>query len=363
MLSYFLENNKSGYKSTEKWLSKNNTDLHTKIINHSKINNIDSIPFKEKIYLYCINLTSPPKCLNCSNKTKFVGTLKKGYNEFCSEDCFNSSKYNKERVIKAMQEKYGLNSYSKTKEYVTKVKKTKVERYGDENYNNFEKAKATKIEKYNDEFYVNTEKQKQSNLEKYGTENISNSEYFKNLIKQNFYGLYPNLSFIDKDCSGSTMSIFCEKCNKVYKTTKSLIRCRTEYNSELCTNCNKKGAKFISSAEIDIVNFLNDLGISNIITSDKEILDGKELDIFLPDHNIAIEFDGLYYHSNLFIDDKNYHLNKTIAADKKGIRLIHIFEDEWMHKKDIVKSRLKSIIGLSEHKIFARKCFIKELNS
>ena len=50
MLSYFLENNKSGYKSTEKWLSKNNNDLYTKIINHGKINNNDSIPFKEKIY-------------------------------------------------------------------------------------------------------------------------------------------------------------------------------------------------------------------------------------------------------------------------------------------------------------------------
>jgi hypothetical protein len=60
--------------------------------------------------------------------------------------------------------------------------------------------------------------------------------------------------------------------------------------------------------------------------------------------------------------DKNYHLNKTIECEKQNIQLIHIFEDEWSLKKDIVKSRLKNILGLTENKIYARKCIIKEVS-
>jgi hypothetical protein len=61
--------------------------------------------------------------------------------------------------------------------------------------------------------------------------------------------------------------------------------------------------------------------------------------------------------------DKNYHLNKTVECEKKGIQLIHIFEDEWLYKQDIVKSRVKNILGLTENRIYARKCVIKEVSS
>lgn len=83
----------------------------------------------------------------------------------------------------------------------------------------------------------------------------------------------------------------------------------------------------------------------------------KELDIFIPSKNIAIEYNGLYWHSDKFVT-KNYHLDKTLNCKKEGIRLIHIFEDEWIFKKEIVKSRLINILGLENNKIHARKCKI-----
>ncbi len=102
-----------------------------------------------------------------------------------------------------------------------------------------------------------------------------------------------------------------------------------------------------------------------IIENSREIIKPHELDIYIPSKNIAIEFDGLYWHSEEHGKDKNYHLNKTELCKSKNIQLIHIFEDEWLFKQDIVKSRLKQILNLNHDllKIHARKCEVKEISS
>jgi len=66
-----------------------------------------------------------------------------------------------------------------------------------------------------------------------------------------------------------------------------------------------------------------------------DIIPPKEIDIYIPEYKIAIELNGLYYHSSKFLS-KDYHLNKTIACDKLGIRLIHLFENEVMDKRQVV---------------------------
>lgn len=125
-----------------------------------------------------------------------------------------------------------------------------------------------------------------------------------------------------------------------------------------CPKC----SNIISKAEIEIIDYLKEIGINNIQTSKRNILNGKELDIYLPEHNLAIEFNGLYWHSDEYKQD-NYHNLKTEQCLTKDIQLIHIFEDEWLFKKDIVKSRLKNLLKKNEFKIFARKTKIKEINS
>ena len=124
--------------------------------------------------------------------------------------------------------------------------------------------------------------------------------------------------------------------------------------------CQKCATDMIkSNAEMEITEFIKGFGY-DVKTSVRDIIPPYELDIYVPDKKIAIEYDGLYWHNEIN-KEKNYHLNKTELCEKKDIRLIHIFEDEWMEKKDIVKSRLKSIFNLSDKRIFARKCTIKEL--
>lgn len=123
----------------------------------------------------------------------------------------------------------------------------------------------------------------------------------------------------------------------------------------------KKCGNSISILENELSEFMVTLGIK-FEKNDRTILNGKELDIYIPSKKIAIEFNGLYWHSEKYIP-KDYHLNKTLECEKLGIRLIHIFEDEWLYKKEIVKSRLKNLLGLTEIKIYGRKCQIKILDN
>jgi len=116
----------------------------------------------------------------------------------------------------------------------------------------------------------------------------------------------------------------------------------------------------ISSYEKDLLNFIKKHYSGKIITNERSILsNNKELDIYLPDLKLAFEFNGLYWHSELYTN-KNSHLNKTKECESKGIHLIHIYEDDWVYKQKIVKSRILNLLGCSE-KIYARKTIIKEV--
>ena len=124
-----------------------------------------------------------------------------------------------------------------------------------------------------------------------------------------------------------------------------------------CAKC----VSIISNQEIEINKFINSLGVDTI-TSNRSIILGKELDIYIPSKKIAIEFDGLYWHSEEFLN-KDYHLNKTQLCEELGIQLIHIFEDEWVNTPEIVKSRLKNLLNLTENRIYGRTCIIDNITN
>lgn len=115
-----------------------------------------------------------------------------------------------------------------------------------------------------------------------------------------------------------------------------------------------------SKYEDELCNFLKELKV-NFLPNHKKF--GFDLDIYLPDNNLAIEFNGLYFHSE-YAGGKTefYHVNKTKKCENLGIQLIHIFEDEWVNKKEIVISRLRNILGKTENILYARKCEIKEID-
>lgn len=133
------------------------------------------------------------------------------------------------------------------------------------------------------------------------------------------------------------------------------------YSHSRCPKCSFIKQK--SKAEKEIIDFIKEKYNSFLIISDRNIIKPYELDVYIPDKNIAFEFDGLYWHSEACNKDKSYHLNKSKLCNEKGIQLIHIFEDEWKNKKQIVKSRIKHLLGITKYKIYARLCEVKEINT
>lgn len=93
----------------------------------------------------------------------------------------------------------------------------------------------------------------------------------------------------------------------------------------------------------------------------RKVLGGLEIDLLDPEHSIGIEFNGNYWHSDIYLD-KYYHQNKTLEAKKKGIRLIHIFEYEW--KDSVKRDKLLKLIdrAVKPHLnklVYGRNTFIK----
>lgn len=130
--------------------------------------------------------------------------------------------------------------------------------------------------------------------------------------------------------------------------------------------CPKCGM-IVSHAENEIYDYLSDrIGPENIIRNTRDVLEnGSEIDLYLPKYKIGIEFNGLKWHSEEFNKMKEYHLSKTVGCEKQGIRLIQIFEDEYLFHKNIVLNKLSHIIGIHTNrpKIMARKCNIVEIDS
>jgi len=125
-----------------------------------------------------------------------------------------------------------------------------------------------------------------------------------------------------------------------------------------CPKCNRFNLK-----QDSVFNFIkNDLDISNVILNDRQVLGSKELDIFLPDFNLAIEFNGLYWHSEVYLE-KNYHQNKSRDCLSKNINLLHIWEDDWDKKEEICKSIIRNKLNKIDNRIFARKCEIREISN
>lgn len=120
-----------------------------------------------------------------------------------------------------------------------------------------------------------------------------------------------------------------------------------------------------SKEQQEVVDFIKTLIGSNITLNNRSILGNKELDILLPDHKIAIEYNGVFYHAfqpeqstESLRKGRNYHLNKTIECEAQGIRLIHIFSDDWTYRKDIWKSILTTILNGPVSVSYARKLTI-----
>lgn len=143
--------------------------------------------------------------------------------------------------------------------------------------------------------------------------------------------------------------------SEFYKTDKGIENLKT------FTSASK--GKGTSRPEKELQEYVKSLE-NNVILNDRNAVhNGMELDIFVPDKRTAIEYNGDIWHSEAFKKNaKTYHLDKTLECENLGIRLIHIFSDEWNFKQDIVKSIVASALGHYEKKYMARKLSFKKVS-
>lgn len=109
------------------------------------------------------------------------------------------------------------------------------------------------------------------------------------------------------------------------------------------TNYNRFISQGTSKEELEIANFLQlELPRHKVYRGDRVVLQGKEIDIYVPSLKFGIEFHGNFFHKE---KEPDYHLNKAILAEKAGVYLIQIFEDEWLHKRALVIDLIRKAIG------------------
>lgn len=172
---------------------------------------------------------------------------------------------------------------------------------------------------------------------------------------------------IDSGFPGNRTTIIsgiCKSCtSNIQDTFFNLQQYYLRNQFECCKRCNTK-----SNKQIELFDFVKSIckeAIANetsTIKFDEKDSRFKELDILCPNNKFAIEFNGLYYHSDKYKNDKFYHNKKTLACRKLGISLFHIWEDKWDIKKDIIKSMIKYRLGVIDNRLFARKMKLKELS-
>jgi hypothetical protein len=276
------------------------------------------------------------RCVQCNNE--FTERIKHK-RILCSQECrllWNQITENKEkRLLKSknvLQDKYGTNTFFGTADFK-------------KNYKNI----------FNLKYGVDHPMGVPEFVEK--LQNTHRDKHLSTLIpilKEN------NLQLLGEyiaNKNGSTSKPYEFKCDKCDNTFTSTLLGSGKI--PICRKC----FPIIKNSKLEeiIRDFINSNNIKHI-DNNRTLLNGKEIDILLPEYNIGIEINGNYFHSEISGDkDKKYHIDKSIISGQKNIKLLQIFEDEVLLKIDIVFSRLSSFFNLNK-KIFARNCVLKEVS-
>jgi hypothetical protein len=153
----------------------------------------------------------------------------------------------------------------------------------------------------------------------------------------------------------------CQKCDNRFTFSRQIFRPSAKNGIKICPTCNPRNSGR-SVLENELFMFVKKMD-GSAVANDRRLLKGKELDVYLPERKLAFEFTGLYWHAEKQQPENKHLLWKAQYAYKCGVRIVSIFEDEWLQKRAIVESRIKTILGLTSKTIYARKCTIQKVES
>jgi hypothetical protein len=262
----------------------------------------------------------------------------------------------REEINKERKEKI-LNKSADEKSKIEQEKKnTIIERFGSlEEFNKFrnDKIRKSSLEKFGTEHHLSAKEVIKKRIE----------SYKRNITEKIIEILPENLKYIDRVNNQNETDIYininCSDCEKDFQITRQLLVQRKNSEQKICLNCNPINVGK-SNSEEEVYQFIRSIYSGEIIQRFR--LSEKEIDIYLPELKIGFEYNGLYWHSNLY-KSSNFHVDKTKFFESQSIALIHIWEDDWLYKREIVKSIISNKLGLTQKKIFARKCKIENISN
>lgn len=326
----------------------------------------------------------------CGNPTKF-DSLSTGYKHHCSLKCSNSDISVQKKQQTTTLKNYGVLHPAQSNEVVQKMHKVNLERYGVANGHGdaqkeqirqgnlekygvssvfkapevIEKSNKTKQERYDSTTYTNREKFQKTLEQRYGVSNLSHLPDWKektSLSKQ------AKVSDFEKQ-NGCTSILKLIKLYGTGWTQQSLYKEISFKIDDRSYVKNEDIAKIIdyvetigSHLENDVYMYIQSIYNGEIIKRSRKIIPPLELDMYIPEKNIAIEVNGTYFHSTQKGVVKNYHFDKSKACQELGIRLIHIYEWEWIKHPEKIKQLLNIALG-KVTKIYARNCEIREITN
>ena len=300
-----------------------------------------------------------PKCKNigCGQLVTAVG--KHGWGDYCSKKCrgiFNSLK-SRDKARQTSQANWQVENPAQNPVIREKMRSSMKLNHGVE---------------YALQLPEIRERRRQTMIERFGVEYAAQSP----MIQEKMVGVYlQNLGVKNPARQHISVETYQKLDNKDWlieeNKTKTLNKIAAELGISTFT-LSKAFKKFkitpithnivISQQELEIVTYLRSLKPDmKIVCNDRSILNPHEIDIYLPEYNLAFEYNGLYWHSEDQGKDQHYHINKTIRCAEKGIRLIHLWENDYIQHKDIILSKIAHLFGNS-HRIYARQCVIKEIS-
>ena len=310
---------------------------------YKKIQGIDSFSAAKKSLRERYGVNNPAKVPSMQQKR--LDTVNKIYGANVSpktrEKAAQRASSLNQKAKRTIKQRYDVDNVSQLPDHAQKVKDTLMKNYGVDNYF------------FSDEWNLRQQQKQLNRIE-------SMLDSIAEII---------DISSADFDLQSAydnpndRVTFKCKSCESIETIPTETLKYRLRNMQTPCGSCSGIIGKS-SYAESQIADWIEQHYQGTVIRNDRTMIAPYELDILLPDLKIAIEYCGLYWHNDQRIN-KKYHRNKFLKCQQQGYQLITIFEDEWIHKCDIVKQRLLVKLRIAKHlkRIWARQCQVRSISA